>query len=185
MICPKCESKLKNDVKYCPRCGYLFNSNDVNFYSEVFNTKLVDIYYPDKSKRIYSNISIPYLLFGYFYAAYMKMYKCAFITFFIQFFFILIIIYFEKVVFASYGFMFYSIFFLLVGCVLIYIYYSINFDKLLLEKRKNKVREIIRLNYDKSFDELQQIVIKDSKRSVIGLAVSILITFLLFMLVFS
>lgn len=185
MICPKCESKLKNDVKYCPRCGYLFNSNDVNFYSEVFNTKLLDVYYPNKSKRVYSNISIPYLLFGYFYAAYMKMYKCAIVTFFAQMFFFFILIYFEKLVFASYGFMFYSIFFLLVGCILIYVYYSINFDKLLLEKRKNKIRTILRLNYDKPYDEIKEIIIKDSKNSKTGLIFSIVVTVMLLVLLFS
>lgn len=176
MTCPKCESKLPNSVKYCPRCGYLFTSNDVNTFSEIFNVKLLEIYYPNKSKRINTKFSLPYLLFSYFYAVYMKMYKCAFLSFFSLLLIPFILLMIERWTFLSLGSIFYPVLFLLCGCVLVYLYYVINFDRLLLENRKNKINSIIRLNRDKSFEEIKEIVIKDNQKNIKGLLLSIVFT---------
>lgn len=184
MICPKCESKLPNNVKYCPRCGHLFTSNDVDMFSEIFNVKLLDIYYPNKSKRINTKFSLPYLLFSYFYAIYMKMYKCAFLSFFSLIFIPVLMRKIEEWTFASFGSIYYVILFILCGCVLLYLYYVTNFDRLLLEKRKNKINSIIRLNCDKSFEEIKEMVIKDNQKDIKGLLLSIVFTiiFLLFVI---
>ncbi len=184
MICPKCESKLSNNVKYCPRCGYLFSSNDVNLFSEIHNAKLLEIYYPNKDKKINTKFSLPYLLFSYFYAIYMKMYKCAVITVFSLLFFPIFMLKIEEWTFISMGSMYYPIIFLLCGCVLVYLFYAKNFDRLLLEKRKNKINCIIRLNRDKSFEEIKEIVIKDNQKNIKGLLISIVLTIVFFIFCF-
>ena len=81
MICPKCKVKLNNDSKYCPKCGEVFKSNDVRNYSELFNSELLSIYYPNKDIKVKVwGISLLYMFFSYFYAIYKKMYACAFYT---------------------------------------------------------------------------------------------------------
>lgn len=184
MICPKCESKLPNNVKYCPRCGYLFASKDIDIFSEIFNVKLLEIYYPNKDKRINTKFSLPYLLFSYFYATYMKMYKCAAVSFFSILFFFFLVLKVGDLTFASFGGIFYLVLFLLCACVLIYFFYVINFDRLLLEKRKNKINYIIRLNRDKSFEEIKEMVIEDNQKNINGLLISIVLTILFLIICF-
>ena len=73
MICPKCNVKLSNESKYCPRCGTLFESDDVKKYSEAFNTDFMEIYFPNKELKFrIDRVSIGYALFTYFYAIYKK-----------------------------------------------------------------------------------------------------------------
>ena len=52
MECPKCKSKLSNDSRFCPRCGEIFEANDINMFSEIYNLKFLEIYYPNKSDRL-------------------------------------------------------------------------------------------------------------------------------------
>ena len=44
MICPKCNSKFKGQLNFCPRCGNLFNSKIVDEFSEKYASYDVEQY---------------------------------------------------------------------------------------------------------------------------------------------
>lgn len=179
MICQKCNAKLKNGSKYCPKCGEVFKSNDVNYYSELFNAKLLEIYYPNKDVKLKIwGISFLYMIFTYFYAICKRMYLCALYSIISLLFLIHFIPRFMTIVLDSWGFYFFAIFFLIIGFIVVYIYYVINFDKLLLERRKNRINYFIRTNYKESEKYIEELVIKDSKNNIKGLIISILLTLL-------
>ncbi len=185
MICPKCNSKIKKDSKYCPRCGELFESNDVFKYSEIYNSRFLEIYYPNKSERIKVNgVSLLYMFFTYFYAIYHRMYKCAFYTIVALLIFFKLMPNFDIYVFKNYGFTFYFYFFILASSFVIYFYYVFSFDRLLLEKRKMKINYIIRNNPDKSFEEMKELIINDSKNNYYGVLIAMVISFLLVLFIF-
>lgn len=177
MICPKCNTKLENNSKYCPKCGEVFKSNDVELYSSLFNAKLLEIYYPNKDIRVKIwGISLLYALFSFFYAVYKRMYRVAIISIIVLYIPMFLIPRFMNYVFNSYGFSFYPLFFLIVACLGIYVYYIFSFDRLLLERRKNKINYIIRTNYGESEKFIENLVIKDSKNNIKGLVIMIIIT---------
>ena len=177
MLCPKCKVKLENGSKYCPKCGELFKSSDVETYSSIFNAELLEIYYPYKNKPVKVwGISILYALFTFFYAVYKKMYKCAIITVLIFYVSIFLIPRFEYYVFGSYGFLFFPVFFSIVGCIAIYLFYVFSFDRLLLEKRKNKINYYIRTNPGVSKNYIESLVIEDNKNNIKGLIITIILT---------
>lgn len=185
MICPKCNNKIQNDSKFCPRCGELFESNDIDKFSEIYNLELLNVYYPNKGERIKVNgISLLYLIFNYFYAIYCKMYKCAFYSIISLLIFLKLMPNFEAYALANYGFYFYLYFFILIACIVIYIFYIFNFEKILLDNRKNRINVIIKNNQEKTFDEIKELVIKDSRPNYEGVIISLILSFLVIMLVF-
>ena len=181
MICSKCKSKLENGSKYCPRCGELFKSNDVETYSSIFNADLLEIYYPYKKNLKVWGISIFYALFTYFYAVYKRMYRCAIISALVFYVSIFLIPRFENYVFGSYGFLFYPIFFAILGCIAMYLFYVFSFDRLLLDRRKNKINYYIRTNPGASKDYIERLVVEDNKNNIKGLILSIIITIIFVM----
>ena len=177
MICPKCKKKINNDSKFCPRCGEIFEKGDIKRYSEIYNLDFLSIYYPNKSKRINTGIvSLKYALFTYIYAIYQKMYSCAILTIIGILYWWLMVPRFILYTFASRGFLFYPIFYLLEATAFIYFYYVFKFDKILLEKRKVKINKIIANNPDKTEEEIKDLIIEDSKGNKKGLIISIIIS---------
>lgn len=180
MECPKCKSKLSNDSRFCPRCGEIFEANDINMFSEIYNLKFLEIYYPNKSDRVkIKGVSLMYLFFTYFYAIYKRMYKCAVFSIISLITFFYLLPNFENYAFSYHGFFFYFYYFILIGAFSIYVYYVFSFDRLLLERRKMKINYIIRNNSGKSFDEIKKLVIEDSNDNKIGVLITFLITIIL------
>ena len=177
MICPKCKSKINNDLKCCPRCGELFKANDIDLFTEIYNLKLLEVYYPNKGEKIKVNgISLLYMFFTYFHAIANRMYKCAASS-------IIAILIFNKIfpnfwgyALSFFGSRFYIYVFLIVGCLATYIYYIIMFDRLLLKRRKETINYIIKNNPDKSFEEIKELVILDNKKNYIGVIIAVIIT---------
>ena len=83
---------------------------------------------------------------------------------------------FEYYVFGSYGFAFFPVFFSIVGCIAIYLFYVFSFDRLLLEKRKNKINYYIRTNPGVSKNYIESLVIEDNKNNIKGLIITIILT---------
>ena len=170
MICPKCKAKLNDESKYCPKCGELFEIEDVKTFSKLFETELLEVYYPNKSYRLkWWGVSLKYALFTYFYAIYNKMYRCAILTILSIFMWLFLPSRFTYILFFSFGFMFYPVFYTLLLGVLMYIYYIFRFDKLLLDKRKERLNKIVRYNPDKTKKELIELVEKDKNGNIKGL----------------
>lgn len=180
MICPKCKVKLNDDSKYCPKCGELFEMEDVKKYSKIFETELLEVYYPNKSYKLkWYGVSLLYALFTYFYAIYRKMYRCAILTILSIIIWIYFLPRFEYLTFGSYGFLFYPVYFILMGCLFCYLFYIFRFDKILLNKRKENLNRIIRYNLDKNKKELIKLIEEDKKGNIKGLIIALIITILL------
>ena len=179
MECPKCNAKYKSKQKFCPKCGYVFESHDIEMFSDIYNLDYLKIYYPDKAPLIYTQrVSLKFLFLGYNYAIYKKMYKMSFYTILMLTISLLIAFYFEELVFMSLGFIFYLIYFIVLGGLLLFIYNVFNFDRLLLENRKMRINKIIAKNKDKSEEELKKIFIKDSEGNKVLSIISFIITIL-------
>ena len=177
MICPKCNVKLNDNSKYCPKCGELFEMEDVKKYSKIFETELLEVYYPNKSYRLkWWGVSLRYALYTYFYAIYHKMYRCAFFTILAFALWLYISPRFVLIFFNSYGSLFYPLFYILFSGLLVYVFYIFRFDKLLLEKRKEKLNRIVRDNPDKTKKELIKLVEEDKKGNVKGVIIALVIT---------
>lgn len=54
MKCPKCNTEYKTNLKFCPKCGEVFESNDIQLFSDIYNLDFLEIYYPNKEERIKS-----------------------------------------------------------------------------------------------------------------------------------
>ena len=184
MKCPSCNATYKSKVKCCPKCGYLFDYNDVFKYSEEFNEELLDIYYPPcEYKEKKWNISIPYAIFTFLYAVYKRMYRCAILSFISLFIVFYYVPRFMDIVFMSGGFNFFFYFFIIVGAITGYIYYVLHFDEELIIQRKLKVNKIVKLNNGNN-EKIKELVIEDSKGNVKGVIITILLMILALILYF-
>ncbi len=176
MKCPNCSVSLSKYSKYCPRCGILFESDDVKKYSEVFNSDFMAIYFP--SKRILfhiDRISLGYFLLTYFYAIYKKMYKIAIISFISQYLLIKVCLYFAGLPPLGMGAALIPLSFLVATVFTIYFYYAFNFDRLLIEDRQIRVNKILRENSDKDEKDIVCIMEKDSKNNLVGALITFLV----------
>ena len=182
MICPKCQVKLSNESKYCPRCGLLFESDDVKKYSEAFNTDFIEIYFPNKELKFHiDRVSIGYALFTYIYAIYKKMYKVAIISFLLQLF---LVKGFEIISSLGEAFaaIFFPILFIIMLIAYVYFYYVFNFDRLLIENRITRMNRIIKNNEDRKEEELIKIMEEDSKNNIKGTVIAIILVIILIIL---
>lgn len=181
MICPKCNVKLSNESKYCPRCGTLFESDDVKKYSEAFNTDFMEIYFPNKELKFHiDRVSIGYALFTYFYAIYKKMYKVAIISFLLQLFLVKGFEIISSLGEASIA-IFFPILFIIMLIAYVYFYYVFNFDRLLIENRIIRINRILRNNDEKEKNDIIKIMKNDSKNDIRGviIAISIVVIYIL------
>lgn len=60
--------------------------------------------------------------------------------------------------------------------ILLYVFYLFNFDRILLDRRKQKINKTIVTNRDKSKEKLEKIFIKDSKNNKVGAIITAVIT---------
>ena len=177
MICPNCNVNLANNSKYCPRCGFLFTKEDVKKHADKKRFKLIEIYFPDRKLKFnFHNISISYLFFNFIYAFYKKMYYVGVFSMISLILFIYVVLGGPQLMFfTAYGFMFLPIVFMLIFSVGIYIYYILSFNNLYIENVKARINKIIIKNIDASYQELEQICIKDNKPNFLAVIISIII----------
>lgn len=176
MICPKCKVNLSNESKYCPRCGLLFESDDVKKFSSLFNTDFMGIYFPQKEVRFHiDRVSLGYLMFTYFYAIYKKMYAIAIKSIFVLLFLVEFLLFIFGIGEAMVAILIPTVL-LIVGAVYLYFYYIFNFDRLLVENRITRINKILRENEDKEEKELVKIMENDSKCNDYGLLIAILLS---------
>lgn len=177
MKCPKCNATYKSEVKSCPKCGYVFDMDDVKKYSLLFNTDLLEVYYPKDEKEKKSEISLYYAFFTIFYAVYKRMYRCAIYT---TIGFLIFIKYYPRalsIIFGTAGFQFFLVVFLLIGSISPYFYYIYNFNRLQVDRRKMKINKLIKNNPDKSREEIKELVKKDNEGNTKGLIITIVLAF--------
>ncbi|MBR4262311.1 MAG: hypothetical protein IKQ35_02995 [Bacilli bacterium] len=72
MICPKCNSKYKSQLNFCPRCGNLFNSIVVDEFAEKYSSYDIEQYIQNNFESN-GNPKDEYFLFGWFYSISKKM----------------------------------------------------------------------------------------------------------------
>ena len=176
MNCPRCKVKLHNDSKYCPRCGLLFKSNDIEKYTEIFNTDYIDIYFKEYKNINLGSLSLWYFLFGCFYALYKKMYKIAVVGYFCLLMFMFVSIRSLYFITGSSGFLFLPVVFMLAGPIAVHLYFSFHFDRLLIDDRKTRLNKLLKENEDKSEDEIIQAIEKDSKNNIALAIIAAIIT---------
>lgn len=182
MNCPKCNVNLSDESKYCPRCGLLFESNDVKKYSSLFNVDFLEIYFPFKELKFHiDRVSIGYALFTYFYAIYKKMYGIAIISFIIQFFLYLYLQFIGDIGNAAVS-IFIPTAFIIMGAIYVYFHYIFSYDRLLIENRTLRINKILRENEDKSKEEIVKIMEEDSKNDLKGLIIAISIVVVLILI---
>lgn len=182
MYCPNCHVHLTKGSKYCPRCGVLFQSDDVEKYTKMFDRDLLEIYFPNNSVGIHFNrISIWYLLFGPFYTLYKKMYKETFISFINLFMFITFYNSSIDMIMNFNGFNFFLIVAILIIPILVFFYYLFNINDILVEKKKIRLNKIIKNNQDKSKEELVKIIEKDAMGNIVGVLITFIILFIIIM----
>ena len=176
MICPNCNVKLSKYSKYCPRCGILFESDDVEVYSKSFNNEYMEIYFPNKKLRFHiDRISIGYFLFTYFYAIYKKMYKIAIISFLLQYILVKLYIYYSNLSELGVAATLIPVAFFVGLIIFVYFYYVFNFDRLLIENRQLRVNKLLRENEGKTKDEIVRIMEEDSRNNFKGVIITLIV----------
>lgn len=180
MNCTNCGVKLEKNSKYCPRCGKLFESNDIEKYSNLYNTNLLSIYFPENSIGIHINrISIWFLLFGPFYTIYKKLYKETIINYLSLILFCFMYFCGLNYILSFYGFFFYFIFFLTLTPVVVYIYYVFKINDVLIAKKKYRLNILLKKYDSKTEDEKIKIIVEDAKGNIKGVIILIFITILI------
>lgn len=184
MICPSCHVNLTKGSKYCPRCGLLFQSDDVEKYTKMFDRDLLEIYFPNNSVGIHFNrISIWYLLFGPLYALYKKMYKETVISFINMLLFMYAYLNGIFLIIDYNGFNLFLITAVLIVPVLIFFYYVFHLNDILVENKIMRLNKIIKNNQDKSKEELIKIIEKDARGNIVGVLISIVLILLIGLLI--
>ena len=180
MYCPNCKVHLVKGSKYCPRCGLLFQSDDVLKYTKMFDRDLLEMYFPNNSVGIHFNrISIWYLIFGPFYTLYKKMYKETIISFINTVLFIVLYNNSLDMIMNFNGFNFFLIVTFLIIPILVFFYYLFNINDILVEKKKIRLNKILKNNQDKSKEEIIKIIEKDSRGNILGVLITFIILFVI------
>lgn len=174
MICNRCKRKLVNNSKYCPRCGYLFPSCDVEKYSYGVNEELIGYYVKDKRIISIFGFSPYYFLFSFVYAFLKKQYKIGIYSFICDFLIIYLIINGMGIVFNSIGFYFLAVFFLLMLSIFTHFYYSFKFNDLYIENIIYRIGRIEK-KYYKDDEKIRSACIEDSKNNYIFAALSFIL----------
>ena len=178
MKCPICGATYSDkDIEYCPRCGHYFKIDDKSFTEDPLQSKMLSVYYPDKeiNKKDYN---IWFIMFSFFYAVYKRMYKCAIYTYLAFFIAMDLLPKAENIIRSSLGFYFYIVFFTILGCFSVYLFYVFHFDRLLMDKRFYKINGFID-TYKGDEEKVKNAVLKDKKGNVIGVIITFVLIFLI------
>ena len=180
MKCPKCKSNIKDDSRFCIRCGeifydYLGDINNLDSYND-----LMRIYTKDKRFGLFS---WKYFLYSFVYAFYKKMYFigiCGFICLlgfkfgvsFLKF----VIEALPKKLGLAYLLYLMPLF---MGCVGVYLYSCFKFNEKYIEKAYIYITNLIRDNKDQDYSYLRGIVEEKIKPSRIAMILSVILLILL------
>lgn len=174
MICSNCKRKLVNGSKYCPRCGYLFPSDDVRKYSYGIDYELTGYYI--KNSRVVSifGLSPFYFFFSFAYAFLKKVYYVGIYSFISDLLLIYLFKYGIGIVFGSIGFFFLPVIFLTMLTVFIHFYYSFKFNTLYIENVIYRISRIEKNNY-KENEKIKEKCLKDGKNNYLVSILSIIL----------
>ena len=181
MICPKCNSKFKGHLNFCPKCGYLFNNKVVDNYSEAFMSYYLEPYInnnfePNGFPKMY------YLIVGWFYAIMKKMYRT---TLYLLFWFLLLLYSIKH--WSDILLIFIKLYptgiFIIIFFVVLFVKYYITLLTTFINKDIiYKCRKIIKNENDK--EKINKLIIKDTKNDYMLLSISIIITIIITALYF-
>lgn len=182
MICPKCRVKIADSDKYCPRCGEIFDHIDLEKLGNKLENELLNIY----SNKIWGrlNISLGYLFFNVFYAAYKKMYYEVVIGGIADILFVYLIFYWKKIVFGSMGFYALLVIYLFLITIFVNIYYILKFDELYLIRSKGNISKMINEYGISDVKLLTTLCEKDSKGNLFGVVLSVILLIGIFVYLF-
>lgn len=147
MICTKCKRKLVDTSKYCPRCGYLFPSNDVKKFSYGIDEGLMNYYIKDYRINSFFGINLFYFFSSFYYAFLKKMYTVGVYSFIKDVTLVFLIKYGMYYVFKSIGFYFLAIFFMFLVCIFTHFYYSFKFNDLFIQNILERISKFEKIYY--------------------------------------
>ena len=181
MICPKCNSKFKGVLNFCPRCGNLFNLKIVDEYSEKYSSYDIEQYIQNNFENN-GNPKDEYFLFGWFYAISKRMIRTT-IYLLLWFLFILFCIKKWDGVILLYIRLFPLSGPLLVLLVVLFVkYHPMLLGKLLNNDIMSKYRKLLNNSKECSKEEINKKIASENKLDYRLLSLSIIISILLILL---
>ncbi len=176
MKCPKCKANIKDDSKFCIRCGeiffdYLGDINNLDSYND-----LMRIYTKDKKFGIFS---FKYFLFSFIYAFSKKMYFlgiCGFLSIIVTKFGVSFVMFAidsaPKKLGVAYLFYVTPLF---MACAGLYLYCCFKFNEKYIEKAYLYITNLIRDNKDEDYSFLRRKVEQKRRPNFIVIFLSIIL----------
>ena len=180
MKCPRCNSKIKDNSKFCIRCGFIFydylKCDDKNLEND-----LMKVY---TKGEIMGNHSFKYLILSFLYSLYKGMYLEGIISFIsdivlfksIRYCIMASVIY-DKLGIA-YLFMFTPI---ILACIVIRIFYFLNFNEKYISKSYQRIIKIINSNKKEEYTYLRILIEKTMRYNFLLSIISLLVFITVFM----
>lgn len=180
MICTNCKANIKDNSKFCIRCGEIFYDYLGSMIDDSVYSDLMKIYTENKSFNIFS---VKYFFFNFIYAFYKKMYfigVCSLINSFVFKMFLLILknqmdILPDKIG-LSYMFFLMPVYII---CFSVFMYFCFNFNKKYIEKAYYYVTSVVRENENEDYSYLRRIVEKKIRPNKVVVFLSIIAFILL------
>lgn len=184
MKCKNCGVEIANNSKYCPRCGTVFENDDIKRMGNTLESRLLNVYTKEKKFNFF-NISFGYLFFNFLYLFYKKMYYEGLLSIFS-----LLVIYYmiflsrgTEIVFNSLGFYTLFVIFILMLAFYLFFYYLFKTNDLYITNVKYRINKLIKNNPDRSEEELFNLCKKDSKGNIwLPILGALIFAFLLYIL---
>ena len=183
MICTNCKRNLVNNSKYCPRCGYLFPSDDVKSLVDIKHYERVNYYIKDKRVNTIFGLSPYYFFLSFSYAFLKKMYQVGINSFIMSLLFVFILKNGIKYLLASIGFFFLPLTFIIIGFLFTHIYYTVKFYNLYIDNVLYRISRIEK-KYYKEDDKINNECLKDGKNSYVMCIASILLFLLIVFIIY-
>lgn len=182
MVCPNYKTVLKNESKYCPRCGMIFESDDVYKHSKDFEADYLERYLDGNIRR--DGIpSFKYFIFGFYYAIYKRMYKTSIFLFLA---FIILITF----IINSDFFVLFSIRYYPVGMIALFLFFAFairyffhKLKEIIMKECRYRLYKITKREIEDK-NEIINLIELDTKNNLKGLIFSILVTIIIILSIF-
>ncbi len=167
MKCKNCGVEIKDGSKYCPRCGALFENDEVKKIGNTLESRLLEVYIKEKKFNFF-NISLGYLFFNFLYLFYKKMYYEGIVSFFslLVIYYMIFLLHGLEIILNSLGFYTLFVMFIIMFAVYLFFYYLFKTNELYIIKVKYRINKLIRNNPNLSEEELFNLCKKDSKGNI-------------------